>query len=73
MTEYDVKAVMYRQGPKGERLEVKYIRGHVEATSLIAGSQIAEKYIRKNYRMVPEITNVNIYRYRKGAEIVRFN
>lgn len=73
MTEYDVKAQMFKLGSKGERLEVKYIRGHVEAANLIDGAKIAEKYIRKNYKMIPEITNVNIYRYRKGAEIVRFN
>jgi hypothetical protein len=73
MTEYDVKAVMYKPGSKGERLELKYIRGHVEAANLIEGAKIAEKYIRKTYKMVPEVTNVNIYRYRRGAEIVRFN
>jgi len=73
MTEYDVKAVMYKQGPKGERLEVKYIRGHVIATSPMMGGNIAVLYVRKHYKMVAEVTNINIYRYRKGAEIVRFN
>lgn len=73
MNEYDVKAVMYTQGAGGERMDLKYIRGIVRATSLVSGAQIAEKYIRKEYRKVPELTNVNIYRYRRGAEIVRFN
>lgn len=73
MQEYDVKGMMYTAGPKGERLDVKYIRGHVIASSVLAGVKIVEKYIRKNYRMLPEVTNVNIYRYRKGAEMVRFN
>ena len=73
MQEYDVKGTMYTKGSKGERQDVKYIRGHVIASSVIEGTKVAEKYIRKNYKMIPEVTNVNIYRYRKGAEMVRFN
>jgi len=71
--EYDVKGVMYSSGAKGERSDIQYIRGLVAAPSAISGAKIAEQYIRKTYKKVPDITNVNIYRFRRGAEIVRFN
>ena len=45
MTEYDVKAVMYKKGPKGERLEVKYIRGHVIASTPMLGGDLAVAYV----------------------------